>query len=44
MNRSEDRPSPPPRKGRMVWIAGLALGVIAGIVVAIELAALSGGH
>jgi hypothetical protein len=41
MNQSDDRPSPRPRKGRIVWIAGLALGVIAGIVVAVELATLS---
>lgn len=41
MNHSDDRPTPRPRKGRLVWIAGLALGIIAGVVVAVELAMLS---
>jgi hypothetical protein len=41
MSNREDRPAPRPRKGRIVWIAGLTLGVIAGVVVALELAVLS---
>jgi hypothetical protein len=39
MTNSNQAPEPRPRSGRLIWIAGLMLGVIAGVIVAFELAA-----
>jgi hypothetical protein len=35
---SDKTPMPRPRKGRLFWIAGLTLGVVAGAIVAVQLA------
>jgi hypothetical protein len=35
---SDETPTPRPRTGRLFWIAGLTLGIVAGAIVAVQLA------
>jgi hypothetical protein len=41
MANTDETPRPRPHPGRLVWLAGLALGLVAGAVVAFELAGIS---
>lgn len=41
MTNSEDSPKPRPRAGRLFWLAGLALGILSGAFVAVQLVSAS---